>query len=883
MQRTPTLLEAAYDVSRFLLQERDLANLLQGVCDRLTGPGAGQAALIVLLDSDSGGIITAETGFQDVLPPLVDGLQKGQLPDCSRRAMETEEGGLVFCEDCSCGLYSASEAGDNPLGLTLPIRCSSSLSGFLTLKFPAAFHSGSIDTAILTELVEALCVALRQLFADEAAKQRQQELELIEERYELALQASQAGLWDWNIGSGEMYTSPDHWELLDYRTDVANPSIPRRFIHPEDREQVLAVLNEHLAGKTDEYRIEYRVQEKNGEWTWFLDRGRVVERDANNMPVRMTGTHQNITLQKKQDQAVALVQQQLHEAVNHERNFLQTVIDSAGDPVMVIDLDYNVLLINQAAARLVCRKSEVGVLQGEKCYRLFNCGEKPCRDDRFPCPVARVMEQKKQVKMVHNPYHGNGVKNTFELEASPLLDRQGNLYGVIEVARDITDRLRIEKELRESQSHFYSLAHHDPLTELPNRLLFRDRLKQAVNKAERNRTRVAVLFLDLDRFKTINDTLGHDIGDALLKEVAIRLKRQCRQSDTVARFGGDEFVFVLEDINEHKDAGVVAEKIMVALAEPVQAKEHRIRVSTSIGIAHYPDDAGAIDEVIKCADLALYVAKEIGRSNYQFFRRDLPRSGSRPQLNAQQFGHAIAQGELFIEYQQRVALDDERVVGLQALPCWQHPTMGLLLPEAFIAAGHECDMLGPMADWMFSKMVEDMYAWKSQGRVCPPLTLACNARLLLDVCFLPMIRLLAKQYGLQPGMLIMELPEQVVIEATSQLVECLQQLNQLGVGLAISEFGGGRSIPLQLQSLPIQSVVLSQEVIEGIPHKKGANAMLLALVSFCHALGSTVVADGVERPEQQRVLVEMGCDQAQGSFFASPLRREQISDLLPVA
>lgn len=875
MQRTPTLLEAAYEVSRFLLQERDLANLLQGVCDRLTGEGAGLATLLVLLDRDSGGVITAETGFQEALPPLVDGLQKGQLPDCGHRAMTAEEGVLVLCEHCDCGLCTPG------LGLTLPVCCSPSLSGFLTLKFPVDFRPSAIENTILVELAETLGMALRQLFAEEAARRRQQELERIEERYELALHASQAGLWDWNISTGEMYTSPDHWELLDYQTDKLEPSLQQRFIHPEDRDQVLAVLNEHLAGKTDEYRIEYRVQEKNGEWTWFLDRARVVERDENNMPVRMTGTHQNITLQKKQDQAIALVQQQLHEAVNHERNFLQTVIDSAGDPVMVIDLDYNVLLINQAAARLVCKKSGPGgALQGEKCYRLFNCSDHPCQDLRFPCPVGKVMEQKRQVKMVHNPYHGNGVKNTFELEVSPLLDRQGALYGIIEVARDITDRLRIERELRESQSHLYRLAHHDNLTGLPNRLLFRDRLNQAVNKAERNRTGVAVLFLDLDRFKTINDTLGHDIGDVLLMEVAVRLQRQCRQSDTVARLGGDEFVFVLEAINERKDAGVVAEKIMAALAEPVVAKSHRIQISTSIGIALYPDDAAAIDEVIKCADLALYAAKEIGRSNYQFYHHDLPQTGSRPELNGQQFLRAFAEGELFVEYQPRFALTDNQLVGLQALPRWRHPSMGLLLPEAFVAAGHECDMLQPLTEWVFSRLVEDLKVWRLQGRHCPPLSLPCNPRLLLDAGFLPMIRRLCHQEALQPGMLVLELRERVITEATGQLLECIRQLGCLGVGLSISEFGGGRCIPLRMQTLPVRSVVLSREILGELPEDSAGKELAAALIVFCHAFGITVVADGVDRMEQRPLLCRLGCDQAQGISFSSPLGHEQVGNLL---
>ncbi|WP_448871523.1 bifunctional diguanylate cyclase/phosphodiesterase [Desulfobulbus propionicus] len=883
MQRSPTLLEAAYEVSRFLLQERDLASLLQGVCDRMTGQGLSQGALLVLLDRDSGGVITAETGLEETMAPLMTALREGRIPSCGQRAMEGQGNGVVLCARCDCGLCPPGDGGTGSMGIAVGLHCGANLSGFFLLKVAADFRLSPGESNLLTELAAALGLALRQLFAEEKAKQRQRELELIEERYELALHASQAGLWDWNIRTGEMYTSPDHWELLDYRANGGDPSVHQRFIHPEDREQVLSVLNDHLAGKTDEYRIEYRVREKSGDWTWFLDRGRVVERDENNMPVRMTGTHQNITLQKKQDQAIALVQQQLHEAVNHERNFLQTVIDSAGDPVMVIDLNFNILLINQAAARLVRKNASTDSLQGSLCYRLFHGADAPCQDPRFPCPVAQVREQGRQVKMIHNPYHGNGVQNTFELEVSPLRDRQGALYGVIEVARDITDRLRIEKELRESQSHLYRLAHHDSLTGLPNRLLFRDRLNQAVSKAERNRTGVAVLFLDLDHFKRINDTLGHDVGDALLVEVAARLQRQCRQSDTVARLGGDEFVFVLESISERKDAGVVAAKIMAALAEPVQAGEHRIQVSTSIGIALYPDDAATIDEVIKCADLALYAAKEVGRSNFQLYHRGLPDQGGRPRLDARQFQRAFAEGELFVEYLARHDLASGRLTGLKALPYWRHPTMGLLVPDDFMTAASESDLLADVGAWLLGRIAEDVHLWQGQGKNCPPVSLCCDPRLLLDEFFFAMIRRAVKDCGLRPDLLIVELRERAIVEASGQLLNSLRRLQQLGLGLAINDFGADRTIPLALESLSVRTVVLGRQLCRVQADNPAPLQLVKALIAFCHALGITVVADDLDHAGQRFLLVQQGCDQGQGPLLSAGIPGRKVGDLLEPA
>ena len=878
-KRTSDLLMASCAVCQFLLRERDLASLLQGICDRLSGEGLNQSALLVLLDQDSGGVITAETGFGERFAPIMAQLREGNLPDCGTRALQAGEGETVLCAESDCGVRAKGQEAS--LGLCAAIRCSPSFFGFLALQLPPDVEPTSFERQIIADLAESVTLALRQLFADEAAKQREQESRRIEERFELALHASQAGLWDWNIRTGEMYTSPGQWEMLDYRDNVSGePAAGRRFIHPDDRERVLAVLNEHLTGKTEEYRIEYRVREEDGAWNWFLDRGRVVERDENNMPVRMTGTHQNISLQKKQDQARAVVQQQLHAAVDHERNFLQTVIDSAGDPVMVIDLEFNLLLINQSAARLVRNSKNVTSMEGQKCYRLFCGADVPCHDLRFPCPVAEVRAHKRQAKLIHNPYHGNEVNNTFELEVSPLKDSQGALYGIIEVARDITDRLRIEKELRDSQSNLYRLAHHDALTGLPNRLLFRDRFNQAINKAGRRRSSVAILFLDLDRFKVINDTLGHDIGDGLLIEVAARLQRQCRQSDTVARLGGDEFVFILEDIGSREHASVVAAKIMAALTVPVFVKGNALHITTSIGIALFPDDSSEIEEVLKCADIALYAAKESGRSTFQFFREDFPQVSQRPQLGDQQFRRAIEAGQLAVDYLPQYQLSTGDLVGFESLWHWHHPEMGLLQPETFIAAADECGMLAAVDEWLLREVCSTLQSWRGQGGHWLPVTINVASRQLLEPNFLSLIEQMLAQYEIPPAMLILELRERALADVTAQGWESLGQIGRMGLGLAVDDFGAGRGALVRLQQLPLHRITLNRDLFARVITEQRAATLAAALISFGHALGLTVLADGVEQEAQLDFLHRHGCDQAQGSLLSPPLSRERALPLL---
>ncbi|NLX19267.1 MAG: diguanylate cyclase [Desulfobulbus sp.] len=752
----------------------------------------------------------------------------------------------------------------------------------MIVQLPVGEECSPEECDILTDLAETVSGALRQLFLLEEVTFKAQELRLAEERYELALHASQAGLWDWNIQTGEMYTSPDQWELLDYRENDEAVDSSRRSIHPDDRERVLQVLNEHLSGATEEYRIEYRVLGEDGELSWFLDRGRVVERDANHMPIRMTGTHQNITLQKRQDQALQAVQQQLHDALDVERNFLQTVIDSAGDPVMVIDLDFTLLLINQAAAHLVRHAgARMDKLTGQKCYHLFCNAAAPCHDERFPCPVLEVRNQQCSVKLTHNPYHGNDVNNTFELEISALRNSRGEIYGIIEVARDVTDYLRIEKELRASQSHLYRLAHHDTLTGLPNRLLFRDRLAKAISMAERNRTGVAVLFLDLDRFKQINDTLGHDVGDELLVTVAGRLQRQCRQSDTVARLGGDEFVFVLEAVNNRNDAAMIAEKILKAVNTPIHVKGHELHVSTSIGVALFPQDSSSLDGVVKCADIALYSAKDVGRSNFQLYTPDIVARSRRPQMGIDQFQEALTSREFRLRYLPQRDLHSKRLVGVKALLQWEHPDMGLLLPNAFLAAADECDMLAPLTRWHLEQVCQAIYFLQSQGISSLPVTVAVTARQLGHSGFFPVLTELMTDYPDAAHELVVEIPDTAMTEIGEQVRDDLVRVADLGVGLAIKGFNEDGCAIACLPKVPLRRLVISRRCLSSIfsDSADGSRSLLDIIVALGQVLKVPVLADGVEQEGQLDLLCSCSCAFGQGSYLGALCTEKELISL----
>ena len=879
MKRTLALLQAAYSVCRHLLDEQDLPALLQGVCDRLTAGGLNRSALLVLVDRESDSVIAAEAGHGDRAARVMAELRAGRFPDCGLRALAAEDDRARLCADTPCAFCTVGPGRRAIRPLCAPVRVSPTVAGFLLLQPPDGIRADGREQQLAGDLGESLARALRRLFAAEAAGRREQELRRSGERCELALQATDAGVWDWNIRTGDMYASPDHWQLLDYRRE--DPASGGRAIHPEDRERVLAVLADHLEGRSDEYRIEYRLANAGGGWSWYLDHGRVVERDAAGMPVRMTGTHRDITASKRQEEAVALVQRQLHETVDRERDFLQTIIDSAADPVMAIGLDYELLLINQAAARLVRDHHPDRPLRGRKCHRLFADSYRPCRDSRFPCPVAAVQAGGRPVRLVHNPLHGNGVNNTFELEASPLFDADGRLYGVIEVARDITDRLRIEEELRASQSHLYRLAHHDSLTGLPNRLLFRDRLDQAVVKAQRRRSRVAVLFLDLDRFKAINDTLGHDVGDALLVEVAGRLQRQCRQSDTVARLGGDEFVFLLDDIARAEDAAVVAAKILASLERPVTAAGRELTVATSIGIALYPDHAATADELIKYADRALYTAKDQGRGRFLFYREDLPGPGSRPRIGAEPLRRALTEGQLAVDYQPRFAAAAPAApLELAAVVRWRHPELGDLPADEWLVAAGECGLLAGIDEWIVERVCADLRAWRETGCRLVPVALALTPHQLLEPDFLPMLQRVCARHQVPSSLVALELAERVLNDACGQGRALLHRLGELGFGLGADDVGAGLCHPARLQELPLCHLGLSRTLTAAVLEDAASARLTAALAGFGHSLGLGVLAVEVGHEAQLDLLRRCGCDLVQGDLLAPVLTAAEAATRL---
>jgi diguanylate cyclase (GGDEF)-like protein/PAS domain S-box-containing protein len=455
----------------------------------------------------------------------------------------------------------------------------------------------------------------------------------------------------------------------------------------------------------------------------------------------------------------------------------------------------------------------------------------------------------------------------------PYYDAEGNFKGYRGMNRDISERKLSEERIE-------YLATHDPLTGLPNRALFAELLDNAVLTARRYERQFAVFFIDLDRFKLINDSLGHATGDTLLREVSQRLAASVRASDVVARLGGDEFVVLVQEVGSQADVEVVANNMLAAIFRPVTLLGQECRVSGSIGICLFPGQAADGPTLMKNADSAMYLAKEEGKNQYRFYSEERqPQSLERMALETS-LRHAIERNELFLHYQAKQDLKTRRVCGVEALLRWQHPELGVVPPLKFIPLAEETGLIIPIGKWVLNTACMQNVAWQKAG--FDPMCMAINlsARQFGDDFLLDDIRAALDTSGMAPELLELELTESMVIQHPERAIKLLKAIKQMGVRVAIDDFGTGYSSLTQLKNFPIDTLKVDRSFIRDLHSNKEDRAMTKAIIAMGKTLGLTVVAEGVETEEQQSFLGDNACDQIQGFYFSKPLAPEQLHAFL---
>ena len=666
-----------------------------------------------------------------------------------------------------------------------------------------------------------------------------------DDRLKLALWASGEQFWDYDLQSRVLRrTRADDQAGPTPELGVQTLVDANLQIHPEDMPHALAKLKRHLRGDAALYLSEHRVRDTDGKWVWMRARGRVVERDQTGRALRVAGTARDITASR---------------TAERDRRIAGQVLNSMIEAVAVFDQEFRFISVNPAFTRMT------GYADAEVIGRPTRLLDSEQHDPTFYQHVRGELRRNGRWSGEIWQQRKNGDEFLCWFQASEVLDAGGQHGQYVAVLSDITDQKRAEQELR-------YLANYDTLTSLPNRALLSERLSRAIVRARRQNSRIAMLFLDLDRFKDINDSLGHAAGDRILRAAAIRLQQAVGAQHTVARLGGDEFTVLLENLEHVEQAEQVARDVLLAFEAPLDLDQrHDVVISPSIGISLYPDHALVPTDLLKHADTAMYQAKAAGRRTFMRYTEamDVEIRG-RATISAALRG-VLDRNELRLVFQPKLSLDQSRITGVEALLRWTSPELGNISPAQFIPLAEESGLILDIGEWALREACSVLKRWRLNG--LDQLTMAVNVsslQLLRGNLPKQVARALVES-GVPPEMLQLELTESVIMANAGQTSATLDALRSLGVGLAIDDFGTGYSSLAYLKRLPINTLKIDKEFIGDLTRDADDEAITTTVIAMAHSLGLTVIAEGVETEAQMQFLRGRGCDEIQGYWLSRPL------------
>src|SRR4249919_234431 len=666
-----------------------------------------------------------------------------------------------------------------------------------------------------------------------------------ESRLNLALWGSGDEFWDWNIRENTLYRLGAN-QLLGQgsQESLSTDDWRNQSVHPDDLPRVQKLLQEHIVGHTDVYESEHRIRNARGEWIWVRSRGKVVERDATGAPLRMAGTARDITAIRRAER---------------ERRVALEVLRSMSEAVGVIDIDFRFISVNPAFSRITGYSEEEVVGQNSQ---LLDSSQ---HSAEFYRRVRDILERTGHWAGEMWQKRKDSEEFLGWIEMSEVRDAQGLRSHFVAVVNDITDKKRAEQELR-------YLANYDTLTGLPNRALLSERLGRAIVRARRQETRVAVLFLDLDRFKDINDSLGHAAGDRLLKAAATRLQATVGASDTVARLGGDEFTVVLEDVESLAAVERMAREILTSFSMPLELDDrHDVTITPSLGISLYPDHALVPTDLLKFADTAMYQAKAEGRNTYQIYNATMDTEARQRAAIIAALRKAIERSEFRLVFQPRMSLADGSITGVEALLRWKSAELGEISPAVFVPLAEESGLILSMGEWVIRAACQQLREWRKQGLHDISIGINVSVLQLLRGDLPGHLRQVLEQTGVPANRVELEVTESMVMQNAEQTTHVLNEMRAIGVSLAIDDFGTGYSSLVYLKRLPIDTLKIDKELIGDLTRDPDDEAITATVITIGHSLGLNVIAEGVETEQQLAYLREQGCDEIQGFWLSTPL------------
>jgi diguanylate cyclase (GGDEF)-like protein/PAS domain S-box-containing protein len=669
------------------------------------------------------------------------------------------------------------------------------------------------------------------------------EIHEIQQRLKLSLWGSGDEFWNWNLQSGEYISDnalPLELERVNTRESLEDI---RAFVHPEDFCQLLDRFDEHINGSADFFETSYRTKNAQGEWVWLLQRGKIIERDDTANAIRLSGTLRDISHFKQTEQELLLA----------AKSF-----ENISDAVWVCDLDWKILKTNTAFTDITgfSAMQAIGnsllVLMGNEYAAILT---------DFSDELTRTKEHwSKEVWGARK----DGTYFPQELQISVLRDNQHNVTHYIGAFSDITQRKKTEDKLR-------YLANYDALTGLPNRTLFMERIQHAIDVAHRSKNQMAVIFLDLDNFKNINDTLGHSSGDLLLKEIGSRIASAVRDCDTAARLGGDEFTILLEKINSVDEIQPITKRILNNISKPFSLTGYEVSLTASIGIAIYPDYGSNYKDLLRYADIAMYHAKAQGRNNVQYYTSNMDKR-TIFRLELEQQLHRLADGDqLLLHYQPKMHLATRTIRGLEALVRWQHPKHGLIPPDTFISMAEDSGHIVRIGEKILTMACLEAKPWWESKKVSGRLAVNLSAVQIAQQDLVSRVAFILQETGFLAKNLEFEVTESSMLKNKELAVKHMRAFQEMGIHLSIDDFGTGYSSLSSIKNLPVNTLKIDKSFINDIEHSVKDRGIVVSIISLALHLNLKVIAEGVETAKQEQVLMDLNCEEIQGYLFSRPL------------
>ncbi len=562
------------------------------------------------------------------------------------------------------------------------------------------------------------------------------------------------------------------------------------------------------------------------------------------------------------------------EALFREKERAQLTLNSIGDAVVCTEVSGNVTFLNPIAEGLAGWPA--GEAIGRPFVEVFRIID-VLDHRRVVDPIALVLKTNKTVTLPEGSIliRRDGTESAIEDSTAPIHDRRGRITGGVMVFHDVTQT----RAMSQKMSH---LAQYDYLTDLPNRLLLNDRLSQAIATAHRHQQHLAVLFVDVDRFKHVNDSLGHLIGDKLLSSIAQRLVASVRSSDTISRQGGDEFVILLSSVAHAADAALSAQKLLTVAGMPHRIEEHDVQITLSIGMGIYPEDGTDAETLVKNADLAMLNAKDNGRNNYQFFRPTMNEHALERQSIEGSLRHALDRGEFELHYQPKMELTAETLTGAEALIRWRQPERGMVLPQDFIPIAEKCGYIVPIGRWVLREACRHRRRWLDAHLAPIPIAINISAVELRSNNFIEHVRDILEETGLESRYLEFELTETAFMQDPQSTIAVLRGLKQLGIQLTLDDFGTGYSSLSYLKRFPIDSLKIDKSFVKGLCTDSDDSKLVSAVINLGRSFHLQVIAEGVETRAQFIALQAQNCAEGQGYYFQKPIAADEFAKLLGV-